>query len=548
MSRWPSNLHLITSVIPTRRLGAVLCSTIFALPLACSGNGDLNLDETQLGVAVTEPGFYFFPPFGTMTTSPTSWAPGALAHLSLRLEAVNPTNGQVLQHLHTYTSATSPRILRGDEAEAFGLGWNAAADSLIEGTTYRVTVLAEGRVLGHSDIHPQFIPAIRHKSDLWIKFRVEQRAIDGDLDGVSDWEDHCPTFYAPENPTQSAETCDQLDNDCDGMIDEGNPGGGINCTTGQLGLCSAGTTACRSTGVICMRNVGPSTETCDNLDNDCDGAVDEFNAGGGSSCSTGQLGVCAAGTMTCQNGGLVCIRNVAPAAESCGDNVDNDCDGAPDEDCTPPPEGIIHWWQADGNADDHLGGPAGTLGSTTFVAGHRNQAFNFDGSTFVDLPTDAPTLALRTGSLSLWFQIQDLSQQAFLFSVAQIGAAFPSGGQWTLDYNQNGHQLRATCSSNGQVLLSSNTPANSVNDNNWHHVVVVANNTATLRVYIDGVQLQLSSNAGRFFGHAANTNNMKIGALRSNTLNTAGRKAVDEVQIYNRALSTTEVQAIFNAR
>jgi hypothetical protein len=60
-------------------------------------------------------------------------------------------------------------------------------------------------------------------------------------------------------------------------------------------------------------------------------------AGGGEPCETGQPGACAAGLTECQvKGAPVCRQLVAAAAESC-DSVDDDCDGVVDDDarCEP---------------------------------------------------------------------------------------------------------------------------------------------------------------------------------------------------------------------
>ncbi|MFO0595695.1 MAG: putative metal-binding motif-containing protein [Myxococcaceae bacterium] len=126
-----------------------------------------------------------------------------------------------------------------------------------------------------------------------------------------------------------AERCNNLDDDCNGAIDNGNPDGGVSCSTGQAGVCAAGTTACTSGAIVCNRTTSPSVETCDGLDNDCNGAVDNGNPGGGQPCNTGQSGVCSAGTTACSNGAIVCNRNVAPSNEVC-DGLDNDCNGTVD--------------------------------------------------------------------------------------------------------------------------------------------------------------------------------------------------------------------------
>ena len=124
-----------------------------------------------------------------------------------------------------------------------------------------------------------------------------------------------------------AETCNNKDDNCNGSVDDGDPGGGAICGT-DLGECVSGREHCVNGQIVCQGAVGmPGAvpETCDGRDNDCDGMFDEGLQNLGN-CGATDVGECSFGTLRCVGGVSACVGAVGPALELC-DNLDQDCDG-----------------------------------------------------------------------------------------------------------------------------------------------------------------------------------------------------------------------------
>ncbi len=133
------------------------------------------------------------------------------------------------------------------------------------------------------------------------------------IDGVP----HTCTPGAPQ-----AEVCNGIDDDCNGSIDDG-----LGTTTCGVGDCEVTVEACIGGKPQECTPSEPGIEICDGRDNDCDGAIDE----GLSGTTTCGLGACMAEADSCADGRAGTCVPGAPSTEICNTGIDENCNGLVDE-------------------------------------------------------------------------------------------------------------------------------------------------------------------------------------------------------------------------
>lgn len=156
---------------------------------------------------------------------------------------------------------------------------------------------------------------------------------DTDNDGVSVADGDCDDDNGdrfPGNP----ERCDGKDQDCDNAVDEGFDVG-VTCTAGSGSCVTNGSKVCApdALSTVCDAVAGVGQfEQCNNLDDDCDGEVDE-DYPLGQTCTVGTGRCKGTGIFICAgDGSMACNAALGmPSAEECN-GIDDDCDGAVDED------------------------------------------------------------------------------------------------------------------------------------------------------------------------------------------------------------------------
>ena len=209
-------------------------------------------------------------------------------------------------------------------------------------------------------------------------------------------------------------------------------------------------------------------------------------------------------------------------------------------DCLTSPSGLVSWWPGENNANDNVGTNNGTLaGGVTFATGYVGTAFNFDGNNGSVIVADSSSLRLTNElTLEAWVNVRALQQ-----SQAVIGKIGGAGGN-------NGYQLTLQ---NDAMAAYFNSPGGGwpqftvaspslIVTGVWSHVAFTYGQSA-MKLYFNGIPV--ATNIVGLQPISTSTSRLRISGDENNHVYFDG--LIDEPSVYNRALSDSEILAIYEA-
>ena len=215
------------------------------------------------------------------------------------------------------------------------------------------------------------------------------------------------------------------------------------------------------------------------------------------------------------------------------------------------PEGIVALWQAEGNSQDSMGENHGSpVGGVSFSKGIEGQCFNFDGTSgYIDL-TNTGDLDFGTSNFTVcaWAFFNStgngLSYDQTLFH--KVLGSYPNDRGYFIEYNGQPEpalrfMVRDTTGNQNDLIL----PVSICGDH-WVHITGVRSGNVN-RIYLNGEQLgeqEAGSNIDIGIGGDA-----RIGSIKG-LHGTARyfRGLLDEVSLYGRALSPSEIYSLATMR
>ncbi|MFN7944378.1 MAG: FG-GAP-like repeat-containing protein [Blastocatellia bacterium] len=236
-----------------------------------------------------------------------------------------------------------------------------------------------------------------------------------------------------------------------------------------------------------------------------------------------------------QSGGVVTcnVGNLAVNASTTISIVITPPNPAGSSGCVAAPAGLVAWYRGEGNANDAAGSNHGTVrNDVAFTSGKVGQAFSFDG--IDDVIELGSWFNLQTFTIGMWVR-PGTTQTAYANIIDNNHTDYRS---WVLQQNN--------MTTNQYVWGEADGSVNVIFDlapETWQYVAMTLDANRVSRVYVNGQEVGTAT--GTTAISYDGTQFLRLGSWGGGARNWRGQ--LDEVEIYNRSLTASEIQAVYNA-
>lgn len=204
--------------------------------------------------------------------------------------------------------------------------------------------------------------------------------------------------------------------------------------------------------------------------------------------------------------------------------------------------GLVAYYPFNGNANDESGnGNDGTVNGATLTEdrfGNAETAYSFDGiDNYISVPDDTSLNLINELTISVWVNSRNISK------VNQDIISKTESGSYSLTLNESDESDKINrfaflaMISGGYKYYYSDTH---IESDTWYHVVSVYDGSY-VKIYVDGIQETIHVQDGSI---QSNNSSLIIGN-ESRQLHEPFDGYIDDIRIYNRALSESEIQELY---
>ena len=211
-----------------------------------------------------------------------------------------------------------------------------------------------------------------------------------------------------------------------------------------------------------------------------------------------------------------------------------------------PSNGLVGWWPFNANANDESGnGNNGTVNGATLTTDRinlNNYAYSFSGNEFISIP-NSNTLNSNYVTISVWFQTSSLSFGSLVYKTdpsainEQYGIVLnypnPNNSIWSIKNGNN-------CNSPG-IGWQTLTLVQNLSDSIWHNLICTYDGTLS-KIYLDNNLISNSTFSTDIIDACGGEIN--IGKGYNSNYFYSGK--IDDIGIWNRALTQDEITALYN--